>query len=996
MTPLARVLPLRVAPLEGEGIDSWLHALARRNGLAMDRLLTILALPKPANPHALVTWDTAEHLRRLEELTGLRSGRLESTVAPANWFPGAVRTRTPRYCPPCLAERGGRFRLTWWSPWTFACTKHRVLLADHCPTCLTRPRLHTPLVPARPGLCAARLAERHRCITDLATAPTVALAAGSPFVAAQSWVDALTAVRGALTASVIFNDLEHLSNWLLRVLDERDTAGLDAAVADGWNNRPTAAPDATRSAWRAARTAPVTAVIVREGRSLLGDDESHAIDRLRTLGRRHDGVVSVCPRTMDPRHFAELSPLLHNRLLRAADPTLDPTSRIRFRSCTPGARLPKSDEPTARARWVPQMLWPDWTLRMLPETMRADLFRLVASAVVLHVGQPDHRIRSTTGHLHSNLQGYLLGHTIQGMVRAGNAQLLEVFCRIADYLDAQGSPINYHRRRTQITSDILTEEDWLRICYRTDTSPGEHGPKAAATPRFRQAQRYLVQLLTGDDLADPNHPLTWPNPTHRARYYQAVETFPPAQRKALREHGAAALLALGIDEPLTWSPPERICHDLHLPGPRIGDINLRALHRLVHREGRSVVQTADALGTNHTHVRFALDLIESRPLRERPTTRGSTWKHRELARTLLTKEFFQREYVEAGKNAGEIAAELDMPRDIVVEFARKAGITLHRAPRPRDLDPDWLRDQYVNHHRSTLSLAQEAGTEDMTILRHLRQLGIPIRPSGVHSSQVMLARLPEDAPEDVRKAVQATRYGWLRLARFQATMNHPSLKAAGQTLGLAPSALVIQLQRLESDIGAKLFHRSDKHASGQPMTPTARGTELLAVLARPEIQDLAPPGEFTIHRTTLKWTKGRKAPERATGAQPTPHFNVGMPRITRRLVAVLHHIHTELDGKEFYGFGVHQSTGTDLGTLYQMLARLEGMGWLTARPEDETEWLAGAPPGCGPGRRRTYYRLTSEGRRAAQHVLTTRKHTRPASLSYASESFVPDTPQPRR
>jgi DNA-binding PadR family transcriptional regulator len=44
-------------------------------------------------------------------------------------------------------------------------------------------------------------------------------------------------------------------------------------------------------------------------------------------------------------------------------------------------------------------------------------------------------------------------------------------------------------------------------------------------------------------------------------------------------------------------------------------------------------------------------------------------------------------------------------------------------------------------------------------------------------------------------------------------------------------------------------------------------------------------------------------------------------------------------------------------------------GWLTSRPEDEQSWLAGAPPGCGPGRRRTYYTLTAEGRRAARHEL---------------------------
>ncbi len=971
MSPAARVLPLRTAPLDGEGIDSWLHALARRNGLSTERLLTALTLPRPANQFALITGQEPDQLRKLEALAALEPGQLDSMVLPADLFPGVTRTRTPRYCPPCLQARGGRFRLQWWSPWTFACTEHRVLLADQCPTCRTRPCLHMP-VPARPGLCAARLSERHRCITDLATVPATELTTHSPLLDTQDWIDTITSGRAARTAAEVFNDLEFLANWLQRTLNELDTADLDPVVAKAWDDGPTASPDVSRSAWRTL-SAPVTAVITREVRDLLGEDDQHAIHRLRVLGRRNAETLSARPRTMDPGHFAKLSATMHNRLLRAADPDLDPTSRIRFRSCTAAARLPRTDEPAARARWVPQVLWPDWTLRLLPEGTHPELFRAVASAIVLLVGQPAHTIQATTQHLHSHLQRYLLGHTLQNMLQAGNPQPLEAFCRIADYLDNEGSPIDYQRRRALVTADILTEDDWMRICYRTGTSPGEHGPKAAPTPRFRRAQRYLVQLLTGDDLSNPANPLTWANPGQRARYYQSVESFPPEQRKALRDHGQASLRALGIREPLTWSPPEHLGQDLHLPGPRLSDIDLKAVHRLVHVQGQSVVQAATTLGTNHTHIRFALDLIEPKRPRRQPSSRGSTWKHRERARTLLTQEFFQREYAEAGKNAGKIAEELDMPRNIVVEFARKAGLTLRRSPRPVDIDADWLQEQYVNHRRSTLSLAEEIGTEDMTILRRLRQLDIPIRPSGVHSSHVMIAELPADTPADIKKSVQATRYGWLRLARFQAAMGYPNLAAAGKALGIVPSALVIQLQQLEAAIGAPLFHRSDKHPSGKPMTPTARGGELLAVLARPEIQALAPPGEFALHRTTLKWAANRK-PSRRSNSTPlplVPRFSVGKLRITRPLLALLHHV-VNHDDQEFYGWELIEQTGMDAGTVYPQLARLTRAGWLTSRPEDEAAWLAGAPPGRGPGRRRTYYALTEEGRAAAEYELRQR------------------------
>ncbi|RYE37843.1 MAG: hypothetical protein EOP24_48305, partial [Hyphomicrobiales bacterium] len=46
-------------------------------------------------------------------------------------------------------------------------------------------------------------------------------------------------------------------------------------------------------------------------------------------------------------------------------------------------------------------------------------------------------------------------------------------------------------------------------------------------------------------------------------------------------------------------------------------------------------------------------------------------------------------------------------------------------------------------------------------------------------------------------------------------------------------------------------------------------------------------------------------------------------------------------------------------------------GWLISSDEDEADWLASAPPGCGPGRRRTYYRLTPNGCCAALRELTT-------------------------
>jgi PadR family transcriptional regulator len=54
-----------------------------------------------------------------------------------------------------------------------------------------------------------------------------------------------------------------------------------------------------------------------------------------------------------------------------------------------------------------------------------------------------------------------------------------------------------------------------------------------------------------------------------------------------------------------------------------------------------------------------------------------------------------------------------------------------------------------------------------------------------------------------------------------------------------------------------------------------------------------------------------------------------------------------------YGFEIMKATGLASGTVYPLLARLEGMGWLESGWDDEQE-MSGRP-------RRRYYQLTGEG-----------------------------------
>lgn len=64
-----------------------------------------------------------------------------------------------------------------------------------------------------------------------------------------------------------------------------------------------------------------------------------------------------------------------------------------------------------------------------------------------------------------------------------------------------------------------------------------------------------------------------------------------------------------------------------------------------------------------------------------------------------------------------------------------------------------------------------------------------------------------------------------------------------------------------------------------------------------------------------------------------------------------------------YGLDLAKRADLASGTIYPLLARMEGDGWVTSEWEDTDPVDAGRP-------RRRYYRLTPDGARAARAELT--------------------------
>jgi hypothetical protein len=208
-----RMLPIRVPVADGESIDSWLEAVARRNQLSVARLLAGMGVPVTCGPHHLTCAAPAPLLRQLEQQAGLETGRLTSAtlipllppvppgkrpLARSAWF---IRASGAWYCPACLDEQDGQWPLAWYLPWVFACTRHQALLAAACPGCGRPPRASVSAAGLNPVGCCPQPAARGRCCgTDLRTAPASPLPAGHPLLDGQQQITALLAAPGRKAA----------------------------------------------------------------------------------------------------------------------------------------------------------------------------------------------------------------------------------------------------------------------------------------------------------------------------------------------------------------------------------------------------------------------------------------------------------------------------------------------------------------------------------------------------------------------------------------------------------------------------------------------------------------------------------------------------------------------------------------------------------------------------------------------------------------------------
>lgn len=572
-----RTLPIRLAPLPGEGLDSYLETLAHRGGVVWADMLSAVGLShRCCDSSGMYRWLTTltdTEVTGVSSACGLSPSAVHAmTIEPAIPAGLALIPGRSRFCPDCLDESGGRWQLWWRQRWAFACAQHRCLLADSCPGCGCRPRrrrLRHDQIPD-PGSCANRTGtgrdrQPRRCAAVLSTTPTLHMVDGHRALAAQSTI--ITAIRRGVMADGVYRttpveaqhllaDVAHLSGRIHRwagptYLDDVLPADLvrhhrDPTTIGVRHRYDDPLPGVTASA------AAVAAVLATDVLLCANVEAAGAALRPALSGshhHRHRHTVSSAT------SHARTSTALRSIQLCAMGPFLPPHEQLRIHSTF----LTAFDGDVASQRWrrVPAVMWPG--VIVVPPTFtigreRWDTALSVAVAMVgTHATVPDMVVR-----LGSATTAHSVSHVLRGL-RADRRwpTFLAMVTSLADALDARPCPIDYAARRDLPFAELLPLRRWRDISCAASMS-------AAPDLAYRLAQSWLFGQITGSP------PRQCPTAPRTSEFRQAL-TAPPglvttdlgstldqAARRFMDLHGCG-------HEPLRWHPDQAFAEEAAIP-----------------------------------------------------------------------------------------------------------------------------------------------------------------------------------------------------------------------------------------------------------------------------------------------------------------------------------------------------------------------------------------------------------------------------------------------
>jgi TniQ/Bacterial regulatory helix-turn-helix protein, lysR family len=821
--------------MPGEAIDSWLEAIANRCDIPWADLRLALGAVLPSSSYSdewilrLTDAQAAEIGAATEiDAAALRSMTLEDYPAVAIGVdPRTGRSASPfpwrhihatRFCPGCLADNGGRWKLTWRMVWFFACPTHRCLLADVCPTCgAAQRRLRMSAHVPQPGRCAAPRAEsgtsgESRCGADLTRARVTRLDPASPVLAAQAAI-----IEALVTGTVDFGiyqtfpyraaqllvDIRALGKFFLSTMDPQVLISL--GVPDRIAEHHELPPPARMPAWRVRdRSSPAVSIAVAATAALaiLGQSDIASAAEVMRGTRLSDTKGSLFTPIITTRSAGwQASSALRAVYLSALEPRLGTPDHLRCRLGTPLPHRPCRDMVRAarRAHQIPAMFWPEWSLRLADPRHSQRQLRPALSVALLLVGI-DLRVGQAIELLDCELNTQAVVTVLRNLRGSEHwDDLRTALYRLSDYLENTSAPIDYLRRQRLSYSGLLAPRQWAAICRATRTHPA-----GASTARTYLRERLSMQAAFAS-----------PVPDSLASAYSSLLRFPvrltPELSETLTSRALDFLAVQGItDEPVQWQPPTELLSGLRLPGKDPDDVDIDLLHALIRRGGLSLGAAADRLETTIDAVRLCLEKHPAPRPRRQPTRPRVTARRMgpayQKASSMLSRERLIELYEIEGRSLRDIAAMVGVCGPTVAELARDYGIAVRKAGRGKyRIDPEWLHDQYITHGRSLSELARERHISISVIVKCARDSGIPLRRLSRYSPTTLSTQ--NNVPKMLVPAL-ATQGGWERLQRLTVIAHHTSLAAAESDLGVRHATLGLQIRRIERDLGGAVLVRA--------------------------------------------------------------------------------------------------------------------------------------------------------------------------------------------
>ena len=545
-------LPLTDHPLSDESLDSWLEYLATLMSCTVRSLLAMCDVNPGRRFAGFSTGVDDDFARNLAAATGAAIDAVHhATVARYAGSLGSNGRINPlllsgcstKFCPQCLADSGGRWKLIWHLQTSAVCREHRCLLLDRCPRCGGKPRMTTSrkpqaLRPPRPR-SAAGICGLQGCMDALMTAIAPTVVDGSAVLSQQLWIDS-SFDHPQLSIPALGGLRERTGDLMRDIVNMKTAAGRETTLASADDTTPSLYSSPSEPATRLFneichqdQTGPY---LIGEAvaqtllvNTFTAADRDAVIDNLTWLPSTY--AIRVCyhrpssDKRSGPAGLSTRRLLYHRQMANSTYNSL-PLWHAEILQTAGVEPLP--------AATMPSRMWPSVVHGHPSTTASAEnllpLTSVISLAALGYHGPPANQ-RRNFGLL---IKNHRLDIELQALWSGDNVgQTMAFYLALHEHLSSQPPPIDYARRRHQFPSPT--------VLY-------------GRSHRHPHPARFVWQILTGSD------PFSTLGAARRFgpvidSYRRFVGALSTTQKAVLVEEARRLLIMAGItDEPIVYAP----------------------------------------------------------------------------------------------------------------------------------------------------------------------------------------------------------------------------------------------------------------------------------------------------------------------------------------------------------------------------------------------------------------------------------------------------------